>query len=107
MYRALHCHSRPSFPKVLLVSTSLNIFDEVSNSRPLAVPAMPEDSPSPRGSKHHCGLDPDEDLSEVEIVNSPPKSTDKVLLGPVCSLISLYLLKIFIFLIARKTLPDY
>ena len=87
----------------------MNLLNEVPNSRTLTVPAMPEDSPSLRRSKRRRGLDPDEDSSEVEIVNPPPRSADKVLLGPVCSLISLFFtLKIFIsFSIARKTSPNY
>ena len=86
----------------------MNLLNEVPNSRTLTVPAMPEDSPSLRRSKRRRGLDPDEDSSEVEIVNPPPRSANKVLLGPVCSLISLLFLKKFIsFSIARKTSPNY
>ena len=87
----------------------MNLLNEVPNSRTLTVPAMPEDSPSLHRSKRRRGLDPDEDSSEVEIVNPPPRSADKVLLGLVCSLISLFLLKIFLksFSIARKTSPNY
>ena len=68
---------------------------------------MPEDSPSLRRSKRHRGLDPDEDSSEVEIVNPPPRSADKVLLGPVRRLISLlFLKKIYIFFNSQENIAE-
>lgn len=85
----------------------MNLLNEVPNSRTLTVPAMPEDSPSLRRSKRRRGLDPDEDSSEVEIVNPPPRSADKVLLGPVRRLISLlFLKKIYIFFNSQENIAE-
>ena len=67
------------------------------------------DSPAPRRSKRRRGMDPDEDSSEVEIVEGPPKSTDKVQVGLVR--ISFIILKLLLLtlsvIIARKAASTY
>ena len=67
------------------------------------------DLPAPRRSKRRLGMDPDEDSSDVEIVEAPPKSTDKVQVGPVrISFIILKLLLLTLFvIIARKAASTY
>ena len=83
----------------------------ISASEPIKLPSPspPVDSPAPRRSKRRRGMDPDEDSSEVEIVEGPPKSTDKVQVGPVrISFIILKLLLLTLFVkIARKAASPY